>query len=267
MNYDNHDALVDALQGQDAVVITLSVFSGPGQQEKLLKAAADANVPWVLPNEWSPDSAHEGLTRDVPHFDDMPRIRDYIKQLGKSSYIAVSCGFWYEWSLSIPAAYGIDCLKQEAILFDDGETKISTTTWPQFGRAVAGLLALPIQPEDGNKDRCLERFRNGHVYVSSFTVSQNDMLDSAFRVTGTKKEDWKITKEPSEQRYQSGFEAMKGGDRMGFVRAMYTRVFYPDMSGNHEERMGTVNALLGLPKEDIDEATRAAIERQKHSPW
>ena len=176
-------------------------------------------------------------------------------------------GFWYEWSLAIPAAYGIDLAKHDAVLFDEGENKISTSTWPQVGRAVASLLSLPIKAEGDDKDRCLERYRNGHVYVNSFTVSQKDMLESALRVTGTKIEDWKITKEPSGERYKAGLEAMKGGDRMGFARQMYTRVFFPDDSGNFEKRKGTANELLGLPKEDIDEATKAAIERQKVSSW
>ncbi len=173
----------------------------------------------------------------------------------------------YEWSLSIPTAYGIDCLKREATLFDEGETKITTSTWPQVGRAVAGLLSLPIQPEGGDNERCLEHFKNQLAYVGSFTVSQKDMLDSAYRVTGTKAKDWKITKEPAEERYKAGVEAMKGGDQMGFVRQMYTRVFYPDDSGNHEKTRGLVNDMLDLPKEDLDEATKAAIQRQKDTPW
>ena len=190
-----------------------------------------------------------------------------IKELGKSSFIQVTCGFWYEWSLSIPVAYGIDSLKHEAVLFDEGETKITTTTWPQVGRGVAALLGLPTQPEGGNTEHCLEHFKNKHVYIGSFTVSQKDMLDSAVRVTGTKLEDWKITKEPAKQRYYGGLEAMKTGDRSGFAKQMYTRVFYPDDSGNHEKTRGLANELLGLPKEDLDEATKAAIERQKTSSW
>lgn len=105
------------------------------------------------------------------------------------------------------------------------------------------------------------------MYVSSFTVSQKDMLESALRVTGTKMDDWKIIKESSSARYDAGSEAMKGGDRMGFIKLMYTRVFYPDGSGNFEQSKGTANELLELPREDLDEATKAAIERQKNSSW
>ena len=267
IDYDDHSSIVSALQGQDALVITLSTFAPPGQQEKLLKAAAAANVPWVLPNEWSPDSQHEGLVKDVFPFHHMPEARAKIEELGKSSWIAVTCGFWYEWSLAIPAAFGIDLAGKEATLFDEGTTKMTISTWPQVGRAVAALLSLPIKAEDGDSTRCLEHFRNKNVYVGSFTVSQKEMLESALRVTGTKMEDWKITYEPAVERYQKAKEDLKKGDRMAFARQMYTRVFYPDDSGNFEKRVGLQNEMFGLPKEDMDEATRAAIKRQQESTW
>ena len=54
-----------------------------------------------------------------------------IADLGKSSYIAVCTGFWYEWSLAIPAGFGFDFANRTVTLFDEGETRISTSTWPQ----------------------------------------------------------------------------------------------------------------------------------------
>lgn len=58
-------------------------------------------------------------------------IRKAILDLGKSSYIAVSIGFWYEYMLAMPATFGIDFAKRTAVLFDKGETKISVSTLPQ----------------------------------------------------------------------------------------------------------------------------------------
>ena len=59
--------------------------------------------------------------------------RKAITDLGKSSYIAVCTGFWYEWLLAVPAAFGIDFAKHTVTLFDEGETKISTSTRSQVG--------------------------------------------------------------------------------------------------------------------------------------
>jgi hypothetical protein len=126
---------------------------------------------------------------------------------------------------------------------------------------------LPITSEGSNDEACLEKLKNTIVYVNSFTISQKDMLESALRVTGTKKGDWTVTKEPSHERYAAGVNELQQGNRQGFAKLMYTRVFYPDGCGDFEHRKGTLNALLGLPKEDIDEATKAAIERSKHTKW
>lgn len=103
---------------------------------------------------------------------------------------------------------------------------------------MAGLLSLPIKLEGQDKERCLEQFKNRHVYVSSFTVSQKDILTSILRVTQMSLNDWKVTKEPSNERYINGIKAMKGGDQMGFARMMYSRVFYPDDCGNFKKTQG-----------------------------
>ena len=57
--------------------------------------------------------------------------RKLIEEIGKSSYIAVVTGFWYEYSLAIPPNYGFNFANRTVTLFDEGETKISTSTWPQ----------------------------------------------------------------------------------------------------------------------------------------
>jgi hypothetical protein len=138
----------------------------------------------------------------------------------------------------------------------------------QVGRAVAALLSLPIKPEDPNKEACLENFKNKVVYIKSFNISQKDMLESVFRVTDTKEEDWTITKESSHQWYSDGMKEIKEGKRIGYAKMLYGRLFYPDGSGDFErEHKGTLNKLLGLPQEDIDEATKVAVERSKAPGW
>lgn len=210
--------------------------------------------------------------------------------LGKSSYIALSTGFWYEWSLAIPTAYGLDFANRSVTFFDEGETKISTSTWPQVcfvapqnpfafhivsfneinhqvGRAVASILSLPITPEEPNPKASLENLKNKLLYMPSFTVSQREMFESALRVTGTKESDWTISKESAQERFTNAIKEMHEGNNAGFVKMLYTRVFYPDGSGDTENSKGTVNALLGLPKEDLDVATKAAEVRSRTHPF
>lgn len=41
---------------------------------------------------------------------------------------------------------------------------------------------------------------------------------------------------------------------------MYSRVFYPNGDGDYEFSRGLSNSLIGLPKEDLDEGTKRAVE-------
>jgi hypothetical protein len=263
---DDHNALVSALRGQDVLLITLSVTAPPDTEGKLIRAAAEAGVPWVMPNHWGCDIL-EDVVKDVPGFGKVGQAHKDIAAAGVSSFLSLATGFWYEWSLAIPPSFGFDFPSKTATFFDDGETAISISTWPQVGRAVTALLSLPIKYEDGNTERCLEYFKNQIVYVNSFTISQKDMFESVLRVTGDEPDDWTINKEPARERYASAVEALQGGDRMSYVRMMYTRLFYDDGCGNFEARRGVSNEILGLPKEDLDMATARAIERADSDPW
>lgn len=268
IDYDNPTSIVDAVKGQDALVITLGGLAPKDVQDKLIEAAIEAGVSFVLPNEWSPDTANESLVKDVFPFASKPQIRNKIASegKGKTSYIAMTTGFWYEWSLAISSAYGFDFANQSVTFFDNGETVTNTSTWPQVGRAVAALLSLPIEAE-GDDNKCLSRFKNQQVYISSFAITQKDMFESVLRVTGTKSDEWTIKSEPSHERYAAGLEEMKRGERVGFAKMMYTRVFYKDDSGNFGKTKGTLNKLLDLPEENIDEFTAVAIKRSKEVQW
>ena len=260
IDYANPASIVDALKGHDALVITMNTMAPPEQQTKLIEAAAEANVPWILPNEYGYDITNPGLEKDIaPIGEKHKAYRAHIEKLGKSSWIGVTCGFWYEYSLAAgPPTLGFDFKTRTITFIDDGNTKINSCTWRQVGRGVAKLLALKIQSDDD--EPCLAHYENKFIYVSSFRVSQKDMLDSVMRVTGTTLNDWTIKHEPSPSRYKAGLEAMYKGDFSGFAQMMYSRVFYQDGSGDYETSKGLQNGVLGLPKEDLDEATKVAIE-------
>ncbi|RFU34244.1 hypothetical protein B7463_g2085, partial [Scytalidium lignicola] len=262
VNYNDQKSLVDALQGQDALVITMSVFAPPDTQTKLIEAAATANVPWILPNEFGGDPVNAEMNKDNMLGEGKTKYRNQIEELGKSSWIAIACGFWYEFSLAGgPYRYGFDFKNKSLTLFDDGNTKINTSTFPHCGRAVASLLSLKIS-SDGESDKspCLTDFKNKPAYIASFTVSQNDMFDSVLRVTGAESKDWKITKVPVKEYYQQGVEQFKAGDRVGFAKLLYGRAFFPESSANFGATKGLHNDILGLPKEDIDEYTKVALK-------
>ena len=54
VNYDDLNTLIDALTGQDAIIITMASGAGAAQAS-LIEAAAKAKVGWVMTNEYCPD--------------------------------------------------------------------------------------------------------------------------------------------------------------------------------------------------------------------
>ncbi|KAI1139882.1 NAD(P)-binding protein [Hypoxylon sp. FL0543] len=261
VDYDDESTLVDALQGQEVLIITMHTRAPPDTQLKLVRAAAAANVPYVLPNEWGVDMADEGLAKDILLGDVEIPVRKLIEELGKSSWIGVVTGFWYSYSLGFgKETFGMEWKTRTWTWIDDGETKMNTITWPQTGRAVGALLSLPIEPEkEGGPS--LSSYKNKFIYVSSFCVSQKDMFASVLRVTGTKESDWKFEQEESTKRFEEGRKKVFGGDMSAFPQLLYNRLWFKDGSANFEARHGLANDILGLPKEDLDEATRLAIDR------
>ncbi|KAF1993555.1 NAD(P)-binding protein [Amniculicola lignicola CBS 123094] len=269
INYDDHSSIVSALKGQDALIITMSVRAPPDQQQKLIRAAAEAGVPWVLPNEFGGDGTNEKVGKDIMIYEPKKKDRELIESLGVSDWIGITCSFWYEYSLSGPGPYGIDIANGEVVWFDDGNQKLNTSTWPQTGRAVASLLSLPVFPEDENdKALTISSYKQKFVYISSFGVTQHEMFDSVKRVTGTDDSAWAFSSVPSKQRFEENKAKMIAGDRMGFLYMLYTRVFFPGEDAAYYENTHELdNEKLGLPKEDLDTFTKKAVELSERGYW
>ncbi|KAJ6599796.1 putative isoflavone reductase family protein [Mycena vulgaris] len=263
IDYEDPASLVEALRGQDALIITMSARSPPGQCAQLIEAAATAEVPWILPNEYSADPTEQAMQDDILIGAAKEADRNLIEKLGKSAWLGITSNCWYENSLGAgPATYGFDFKNRSVTFFDAGTQKVNHSTMPQIGLAVARLLSLKVRPEGANDTSAtLSQFRNRPVYISSFLLSQRDIFESVLRVTGTKKGDWRIEHEAHEARYAAGLAQMKGGDPRGLTKLLHARVFYPDGCGNYEARHGLQNGILGLPKENLDECTIIGVKR------
>ncbi|KAL8826448.1 MAG: hypothetical protein Q9170_007402, partial [Blastenia crenularia] len=126
IDYDADDAsaaLISALRGQHFLIITLSVTAAEETHTKIVRAAVEAGVPYIMPNAYGYDFFDEGLLKDdigSPTY--MARCK-MVQDLG-ASYVALICGFWYEWSLALGEPwFGFDVKKRTVTFFDDGETK------------------------------------------------------------------------------------------------------------------------------------------------
>lgn len=212
VDYDSIENLTSALQNQDLLMITLAVDAPPHIHPNLVSAAAAAGVKYVIPNAYGFDFTNPAINADIPFGHIAQQHFSSIESKGMVHFSLV-CGFWYEWSLGIPWCYGIDLVHRKAIFYDDGNTKMNTSTWEQCGRAIAALLSLSEQE--------LEKYKNRSLYVSSFRVTQREMLESVHRVLGTGDEDWEISYEDTKERYEKGIKDMQNEDRTGFGRGKF----------------------------------------------
>jgi hypothetical protein len=128
IDYSKPETIVDALKGQQVLIITLSVFSPPDTELTLIDAAQKAGVQWIFPNAWGLDTANEEFVKDVVAYQGHEKIPNAIVEKGMS-YISVATSSWYEWSLGFQAGYGFDIPKKNVIFIDEGTTKIVTSTW------------------------------------------------------------------------------------------------------------------------------------------
>lgn len=291
VDYNDEASLVSALKGQQILVITLSVRAPPDTQAKLVEAASKAGVPYVMPNAWGTDPTNVQLTEKMgfgKRFGKSSALKTHqscvtggrpmlstdmsstaaftaqTKSLSNISWTAMACGCWYEFSLGGgPDRYGFDIAARSVTFFDDGATKINTSTFAQCGRALAAFLCLPLLPEDEDDTRAaVAKWSDDVLRVSSFLVSQRDMFESVKRVTGTTDADWRISYEDSVGRCRRGMDAFAKGDVRGFVRGMYAAVFVPGAGGDYGSPNGLHNGVLGLSEvESLDEATKEAVRR------
>jgi hypothetical protein len=268
-SYDSEEFLESALQEQEVFIIILGTTAPKDLQTRLIKAASAASVPWILPCEFGPDADSEELNKGLPILAAKKYYRDQIENFGKSSWISFNCGFWFDFvrcrssHLRITRVYtyqlqslaggffGLKIIERVVKLFDDGNTKLSTTTLPHVGRAVAKLLELPIDK--------LERYKNGFVYVQSFCVSQMEIFNALKKATGTTDQDWQISKIPVDQAIAQGNKEAQNENRAGMIDVLYGMNFKPGMGGNFQHKID--NELLGLYEEDLDEVVKSVVHK------
>ncbi|KAI0006447.1 NAD(P)-binding protein [Xylariaceae sp. FL0662B] len=239
LDYNDEAAVAAILTGQDALIMALS-WDAYDAQIPLIRAAATARVPYVVPTEFGPDATHPAITAELDVVRAKVPYRRLIEELGVSAWIGVANNPWFEYCMS-RAAFGVDLKNRTARLRDNGTTKINCTTLGRVGDSLAALLALP--------DEELAWYKNGWAFFSSFYVSQRDLLESAMRVTGTKEQDWTVTSADSERSEEQAAEK----------KTLFSVLFREGWGGDYNAKVVDY-ARLGLEPENLDEAMKALAE-------
>ncbi|KAK6379454.1 hypothetical protein LTS17_006372 [Exophiala oligosperma] len=253
-NYGDHSFLLEALAGQEALVIALGFAVCHQYQPLLINAAAEAKVQYVLPTEFGSDTTNPKIIEHHPSADKKAAARKLVEDLGVSSWIAIMCSSWYDWNTK-GGYFGINVKAKKAVLFDDGEQKTNLSTLPFAALATAKVLSLPKTAPEGNGPS-LESYRNRPVFVSCFRVNQKDMLASIQKVVGA--DGWEISYKPTQTHYLEGKERLGKGDFMGVMNLLGASQF---MEGVGTSFSGPqANEALGLPVVDFDATNKQIVE-------
>lgn len=264
-SYSDPEFLASALEGQDAVVLTLSFMVSHELQPNIIRAACKAKVPYIIPNEFGSDTGNPALIEAIPVHQAKVDARKLVDELGvdeygmrTSSWIGVINNPWYDWSL-LDGYLGISPRTREVTFFGNEDVKFYLSTIELSGRATAKILSLPLHVHSGSQ-RTLPSYANKLVYVRGFEVTQRDILDSVQRVTNTTDKDWKFHSSSVQEHIDHGRRMLAQGNMAGLMNLIFGNTFIVGIGADYRGA-ALDNTALGLDApEDLDTVTAKTLE-------
>lgn len=145
---------------------------------------------------------------------------------------------------------GFNIAEKKATIWDSGDVPFSGTNLSIIGN---GLVALFSKDVDSSA--------NKYVYVSSHTVSQNQILAGIEEITGEK---FKLTKEDSKKAIEEGHKKLGSGDYSAIPPLILAGVYGPAALGDFTKVDGGLwNEKLGLAKEDLEASLKAVVSGKR----
>lgn len=244
-------SLLEAFKGQDAVVSTVS-STAPGSldlQKSLIDAAIAAGVRVFVPSEYGVDTSDRAAPNFIPFLAEKIAVLDYLRERqDKISWIALVTGSLFDWGLNIPGFGGWDVGARTVTIYDGGDIPYEATTLDQVGRAIAKSLEKP------------ELTRNQHVYVNSFTVTQNEVLRGLEKVTGDK---FVVAQSTVEDLWHGGAAQLKEGQPLGLLAVIAGAIYGRGGLANYSVTKGLWNEKIGLAQEDLYQTLGSLVTKGK----
>lgn len=233
------ESLSAALKGIDAIVSTVN-HEAIENQTVLIDAAIAAGVRRFIPSEYGSCTTNPKL-KDFPMYGPMFKIKQYLQEkaeAGELTWTVLACGAFLELLFGSPLL--LDFGNHIANLIDEGNNRISSTSLPNVGRAIVGIL------------KNFEATKNKVVRTSEVILTQNQVL----RIVEGLRPDikWDINKVQSSVLLKEGLDGLSAGDfsMPVFLKMVQGTALAGDTYGSAYDE--TDNKLLGvkeLTEEDV----------------
>ncbi|KAK4548125.1 hypothetical protein LTR36_009994 [Oleoguttula mirabilis] len=246
VDYTDVEGLTAALQGTDALIITVTT-GAVGQQKYIVDAAVAAGIKRIIPSEFGCDISNP-KARALPVYARKVEIEEYIEAKCKgtpTTYTYIFNNAFLDWGIDAKSL--VDVPGKKIDLYDGGETRYTATP---LSFVAKGTVA------------CLQKFEetaNRAVKLHGAVLTQKKLLQLAQKVVGT--DGWEVKVVRTEDVERESWANLKSnpGDTFGWVvgflkRAIFAEGYGGDFTDSND------NQLLGLKQlsdEDVVEAIRA----------
>ncbi|GKZ69987.1 hypothetical protein AnigIFM50267_005227 [Aspergillus niger] len=197
VDFNSVESLTSALKGVDAVVSTVG-GAAVDNQTVLIDAAIAAGVKRFIPSEFGNVTTNPKVEK-FPVYSSVFKIRNYLQEkaaAGKLSWTVLACGAFLDLVLNTPTL--LDFQNHTVTILDEGDNRISSTSLPAVGRAIAAIL----QNFDATENRVM--------HVSEAILTQNQLIGFAKEIRPDI--EWSISKEQSSLLLQESLEEFGAGD-------------------------------------------------------
>jgi hypothetical protein len=197
VDFTSVESLTAALKGIDGLVSTVA-GTAIESQTVLIDATIAAGVKRFIPSEYGSCTTSPKLEA-FPFYASMFKIKRYLQEKAKAeklTWTVLACGAFLEFLFGGPML--LDFANHKATLFDEGDNRISSTSLPNVGRAIVGIL------------KNFEATKNKVVRTSEVILTQNELL----RIAEGLRPDirWEVSKVQASAILKEGMDGVSAGD-------------------------------------------------------
>lgn len=190
VDYNDHNGLVKAITGADAI---LSFISGPPSKaidRLLLKAAQEAGVRRIFPSEYTLDILHPAAVSLLTEGGNWPD--DTSPVLTARKFVSLADGGPTSFTTLIPSAFmdswlegdfgSFDPKNRKATVLDSGDHYFSGCSLPFLGAAIVAVLQMDE-----------EKTKNKRIPITEVRATMNQIVDMYEELLGAKFQRDRIT--------------------------------------------------------------------------